>query len=318
VAASALALGASGIACARGGAPASPDRALAAGEARFELVVLGVAQDGGLPHFGCAKACCATARREGRTLRPASLGIHDRRERRIVLVEATPAVEEQVALLHERAGVEPRERRPVDAVLLTHAHVGHYTGLVHFGREVAATSAVPVHVTERMSAYLRSNGPWSQLVELDQIRLVTVVPGVPFRPIPGIEVTAIAVPHRQEYADTVAYRISGPRRTVTFAPDVDRWEDGLLDRLLEGADVAYLDATWYDGSELPGRDLREIPHPPMVETMERLAERARERPGSIRFVHLNHTNPALHDAKLRREIRERGFLVATEGERIGL
>ena len=80
-------------------------------------------------------------------------------------------------------------------------------------------------------------------------------------------------------------------------------------------DVAYLDATFYDGRELPDRDLADIPHPPMVVTMDLLAERARAHPGRFRFLHLNHTNPALHDPALRRAIEARGFAVAEVGER---
>ena len=79
-----------------------------------------------------------------------------------------------------------------------------------------------------------------------------------------------------------------------------------------------VDATFYDGSELPGRDLSKIPHPRMVETMRLLGDEARARPGRVRFLHLNHTNPALHDAQLRKEIEGRGFRIAEEGERLGL
>jgi pyrroloquinoline quinone biosynthesis protein B len=130
----------------------------------------------------------------------------------------------------------------------------------------------------------------------------------------------MTVPHRDEYSDTLAFKIHGPNRTVLFVPDVDRFDaaPGLLDRLLDGVDVAYLDATFYDGRELPGRDLREIPHPPMTDTMERLAQRARRHPGSLRFLHLNHTNPALHDADLRADVERRGFRIAEPGERIPL
>jgi len=285
---------------------------------RFELFVLGIAQDGGLPHFGCNKECCRSARREGRESFPAALGLHDRETGRLLLVEATPAVEKQVALLRRLAGNEDRQGQPVDSVLLTHAHVGHYTGLVHFGREVASTRSIPVHVSERMESFLRDNGPWSQLVDLEQIVLRRFEPEVPFRPFPGVEVVAVPVAHRQEFSDTFAFRIRGPNRTVLFLPDIDRWGDDQPSALLDGADVAYLDATFYDGGELPGRDLSKIPHPRMVETMRLLEGEARERPGRIRFLHLNHTNPALHDVELREEIEARGFRIAEEGERVGL
>jgi hypothetical protein len=56
----------------------------------------------------------------------------------------------------------------------------------------------------------------------------------------------------------------------------------------------------------------------MTDTMDRLEEEARARPGRFRFIHLNHTNPALRDTVLRREIEERGFRIAEEGERVEL
>lgn len=291
------------------------------GGARYELFVLGRAQDGGLPHVGCEReACCASARRTGRVETPACLGIHDTETGALALVEASPAVEAQIALLHELAESGPRGRKPVDAVLLTHAHIGHYLGLAHFGREVAATSELPVHCTARMAAFLRGNGPWKQLVELGQIELREIGDDGRFTLFDGVEVEAIPVPHREEFSDTVAFRIHGPERTVLFCPDVDAWDRhaGLLDRLLEGVDVAYLDATFYDGRELPERAREEIPHPPMVDTMARLAELAESRPGAVRFLHLNHTNPAWNDPDLAAEVDARGFRIATVGERVGL
>jgi pyrroloquinoline quinone biosynthesis protein B len=286
-----------------------------AGEGRFELVVLGVAQDGGLPHLGCSKTCCERAREEGRREGPASLGIHDTRSGRLVLVEATPDIEAQVALLHEASATSGAPRRPFDALLLTHAHIGHYAGLVHLGREVASTKAIDTWLSPRFAEFLSSQGPWSQLVSLEQIVPRTHQPGTPFEPIEGLSVEALPVPHRDEFADTVAYRFRGSHRTVLFVPDIDRWEDDILERLLEGVDIAYLDATFYDGREVPGRDISEIPHPPMVLTMDLLGEWVAERPaGSVRFIHLNHSNPALHEDALRDEIAERGYAVASRGE----
>ena len=289
-------------------------------EPACELFVLGIAQDGGLPHFGCERACCATARATGRVLYPASLGVVDRRAARLLLVEATPRIEEQVALLHDLAAVHGRGRQPLDAVVVTHAHIGHYLGLAWFGREVASTHELPVHCSPRFGAFLREQAPWRQLVALRQIEVREFVVGEPFSPWPGLVVRAIAVPHRDEFSDTMAYMIEGPERRVLFVPDVDAWErePGLLERLLEGVEIAYLDGTFYDGSELPERNLAEIRHPLMVRTMERLAAIAAQRPGAIRFLHLNHTNPVLHDAALRAAIEARGFRIAEQGERVSL
>ncbi len=284
----------------------------------IELVVLGIAQDGGVPHLGCQKECCIDARRDGIRLGPACLAIVNHRSGKTMLIEATPAIEEQLSLLREITGFGNEGRHAVDSLLLTHAHIGHYTGLIHFGREVASTDAIDVYCTERMSDFLRQNGPWSQLVELKQIVLRTVEFGDLTEVMGGVKVAAIAVKHRDEFSDTVAWRIEGPTKTVLFCPDIDSWDGGVLEKLIEGVDICYLDATFYDGRELPGRDLSEIPHPPMVVTMERLQEAAFREPGRFRFIHLNHTNPALRDATIRDELRNRGFRVAEPGERFRL
>ncbi len=292
----------------------------------FEVIVLGRAQDGGLPHLGCERACCVMARRSGRLETPACLGVRDPTTGALLLLEASPRIETQIALLHELTGTRDRGRRPVDGILLTHAHIGHYAGLVQLGREVASTQAVPVWATPRFAEFLRTNGPWSQLVELDQIQLREISPGttdgttrpVVFEPLPGLRVEAYLVPHRDEFSDTVAYKLRGPQKTVLFCPDVDRWDahEGLLESLLDGVDVAYVDATFYDGRELPGRNILEVPHPPMIRTMELLEEIGREQPGRVRFIHLNHTNPALNDLDLQDRIRAKGFPVAEVGERV--
>src|SRR5262249_19650490 len=121
-------------------------------------------------------------------------------------------------------------------------------------------------------------------------------------------------------SDTMAFVLKGPRRTVLFVPDVDAWErtPGLLDELLAGIDVAYVDGTFWDGSELPGRDLTEIRHPLMRDTMQRLAAFARAHPGAVRFVHLNHANPALRDPPVQARIAAAGFAVAAQGESVEL
>lgn len=302
------------------GGPARTEALLDDGPADVELFVLGIAQDGGLPHLGCERPCCADARASGRTEYPVSLGLVDRRTQKLLLVEATPRIEEQVALLHELADVHGRGRAPVDAVMVTHAHIGHYLGLALFGREVVGAKNLPVWCSKRFAGYLRGHGPWKQLVELQQLDVHAFTIGEPFAPWPGVTVRAVAVPHRDEFSDTMAYVITGPNRSVLFVPDVDAWEraPGLLEQLLDGVDVAYLDGTFFDGSELPERDLGKIRHPLILRTMELLGDVAKQRPGTIRFLHLNHTNPALHDAAVRAQIESAGFAVAVMGERVPL
>ena len=88
---------------------------------------------------------------------------------------------------------------------------------------------------------------------------------------------------------------------------------------LEGVDVALLDATFYSGDELPGRDLSKIGHPLVVDSMDRLQSRVDAGSLQVFFVHLNHSNPALDPASpARAAITRRGFGVAHAGLELAL
>ena len=120
-------------------------------------VVLGIAQDGGVPHIGCTQALCVRARRDpARRERVACLGLVDDRAGARFLIDATPDLPSQLDSLNQgRTLADPR--RPVDGILLTHAHIGHYTGLMYLGREALGARAVPVYATARMASLLRTS-----------------------------------------------------------------------------------------------------------------------------------------------------------------
>ncbi|HEY3119818.1 MAG TPA: MBL fold metallo-hydrolase [Vicinamibacteria bacterium] len=250
----------------------------------WTLVVLGIAQDGGMPHLGCQSPPCSEARAgRRRPEKVACLGLRHRPSGTTYLFDATPDFPAQVHAL--TGGPLP------DGIFLTHAHIGHYTGLMYLGREVAGARGVPVHCTARMAEFLTRNGPWGALVADGRIALQVLEPDRPLALPHGLRVTAFTVPHRDEYSDTVGYLIEGPRRSAAFVPDIDRWEKwnrsvrDLADRL----DLLFVDGTFSSARELPGRDISEIPHPLMPETRA-LVRGTRAR---LLFIHLNHTNPAL-------------------------
>ena len=284
------------------------------------LVVLGIAQDGGAPQAGTKKHPGwddPAARRHA-----TCLAIVDPDSGRRWMIDATPDFREQ---LHRLDVVTPVEKVPgLDGIFLTHAHMGHYTGLMFLGHESMGAREVPVHAMPRMAQYLTESGPWSQLVRKQNIRLVPLAGGTPVEIDRRMRVTPFLVPHRQEYSEVVGYRIQGPTRSVLFIPDIDRWEDwdaqGVrIEDEIARVDVAYLDGTFFANGEIPGRDMSTFPHPFIAKSMERFASLpARER-AKVRFIHLNHTNPALRrDSPARREIETKGFKVAEEGERVGL
>ena len=275
---------------------------------RWEAVVLGTAQDGGVPHAGCHQPVCEAARRDPAKRRlVASLGIVERGGGKRFLVDATPDFSDQM----ERLGGLP------DAILLTHAHIGHYLGLAQLGREVLGTRGVPVYCTPSMAAFLRGNGPWRRLVALGNIQIRELEPGREWELAPGLRVTAIPVPHRGEDSDNVAYRIAGATRTVLWLPDIDRWDQWdhhVADLAAERGLTAFLDGTFWAADEIPGRSIADIPHPLVRDTM-RLAGRP---VAEVLFVHFNHTNRLLWDEGAAAEVRSRGYGIAREGARYPL
>ena len=259
--------------------------------ANWELIVLGIAQDAGIPQLNCQQPLCVSIRAgKRRAERVSSLGLVDRVSGRAFLFDATPDFNAQV---HALTG-----GRPPDGIFLTHAHIGHYTGLMYLGRESINARAVPVYATEKMLEFLDTNGPWSQLVALGNIERRPVEFDRPITVADAVRVTAFRVPHRDEFSDTVGYRVEGPRRSAIFIPDIDRWEkwDRSIRDVANTVDLAFLDGTFASPTEV-NRNIEEIPHPMMSRTRELLkGTRAK-----LWFIHINHTNAELEAADVVRE-----------------
>lgn len=281
------------------------------------VVVLGIAQDGGAPQAGSSDhpGWDDPAKRH----LVSSLALVDPRTGQRWLFDATPDFPEQ---LHRLDGIAPAQESPgLAGIFLTHAHIGHYLGLAHLGREVIGARSVPVHAMPRMAGFLRENGPWDQLVELGNVEVREMRERRAVKLAEDLSVTPLLVPHRDEYSETVAFRIDGPERSVLFLPDIDKWGrwETRLEKVLATVDVAYLDGTFFADGELPGRDMSQIPHPFIVETMDRLRELPAAERAKVRFIHLNHTNPALDPkSEASQRIESAGFGVAWEGELQGL
>lgn len=276
------------------------------------IVVLGTAQDGGLPQFGARSSLSHRARHEPELTRMASsIAVVDD-DGRTLLVDASPDLRHQEAVLH---GFEPYAARsgtapPVDAVVITHGHMGHYVGLAHFGREAAAAAAVPCYVTQPTAGFLVSNAPWRLLVEEQHLALRPCTAPAVVEVWDGLDIELIGVPHRHEYTDTVAVSIAG---SVLYVPDIDRWEDwDAAEETIARHDVALLDATFWSADEVPGRKVEDIPHPLVPDTLERFGHLAADR--RLILTHINHTNPIADPGSAEAaRVADAGFEVAVEG-----
>lgn len=282
------------------------------------IYVLGVAQDAGYPQAGCYQPHCLPGWENPELRRGATaIAVVDPKTNSKYLFEATPHLPDQ---LYNLERIASDERYSLDAIFITHAHIGHYAGLIFFGFESMSANNVPVYAMPRMTQYLNTNGPWSQLVTMNNIVLLELKDqqAVNFN---NVSITPMLVPHRDEFSETVGYQIEGPNKSALFIPDINKWEiwDHSIIEEIRKVDYALLDATFFDASELPGRDIADIPHPFVIESMEIFEELKADDKAKVWFIHLNHTNPLLNsESAAYQQVIARGFNVAREGDRLPL
>ena len=282
------------------------------------LIVLGTIQDGGSPHIGCTKNCCKDLfTHPDYTRKVVSLGVIDPQNKQTWLFEATPDMPAQAKMLKTAATFQQKETP--DGIFVTHAHIGHYTGLMYLGKEALNSKNVPTYAMPRMKTFLENNGPWSQLVTLNNIALQPLQNEQTVVLSNNIRVTPIIVPHRDEFSETVGYRIEGPNRKILFIPDINKWALWNKDIAKEVAavDYAFVDGTFYSGDEIQTRNIAEIPHPFIIESMKLLANLPAREKGKVYFIHFNHTNPVINPKSPQAAIVLRnGFHLAQFGQRI--
>jgi pyrroloquinoline quinone biosynthesis protein B len=282
-------------------------------------IVLGIGQDGGVPQAGVKDHPGWDDPDSSRLV--VCLGVVDPLSKQRWMIDATPDFRKQLHILDT---VMPVEDTPgLDGIYLTHAHIGHYTGLMFLGLESLGADGVPVYAMPRMGIFLAQNGPWDQLVRYENIALKPLADGKTVQMNERLKITPCKVPHRQEYSEVVGFVIEGPEKSVLFIPDIDKWEDWdeqgtKIEDMIARVDVAYLDGTFFANREL-GRDMSRFPHPFIVHSMDRFKDLPAEEKDKVRFIHLNHSNPALWKSNFQYDvIKNRGFRVAEELERVDL
>ncbi|GAB5464737.1 MAG: hypothetical protein Kapaf2KO_01730 [Candidatus Kapaibacteriales bacterium] len=277
------------------------------------IIVVGTAQDAGSPQIGCKKDCCKDLFVTPNDTRlVTSLGLIDASNNKTYLFDASPDIARQMKSLTSYEANSSNEY--VDGIFLTHAHIGHYAGLMYLGKESADTDSIPLFVMPRMKSFLTENGPWSQLVERGNVILNELQNEQPISLSDSIEITPFLVPHRDEYSETVGYRIKGPNKTALFIPDIDKWNrwESDIAREIKKVDYAFLDATFYSGKELNNRDISEIPHPFVVESIQKFESLEDSDREKIIFMHFNHTNPLLDKNSQEYKLTiENGYKIAT-------
>lgn len=278
------------------------------------ILVLGVAQDGGYPHLGCEKECCKKAwENDSLKKNVVSLAIVHPVLKKWWMLEATPDINIQLHLFQELT--QHQYNYLPEGIFITHAHIGHYSGLMQLGREVMNTKEIPVTVLPKMKKFLETNGPWSQLVNLKNISLFQLDTNKTLMLYPDLEITAFTVPHRDEFSETAGFKIKAGLKNYLFIPDIDKWQkwNKNIVEEVKKCDAAFVDATFYSMDELKGRKMEEVPHPLVTETMDLFAKEKPEVKSKVVFIHFNHTNKIMFDKQIRESVEQKGFRVAEQG-----
>ena len=284
------------------------------------LIVLGTAQDAGSPQINCTKICCQAIFDGKQNATPVvALGVIDPVNHEQFLFEATPDITLQLRTLKNSAPLEISEIPT--AIFLTHAHIGHYTGLMYLGKEAMNAQQVPVYVYPKMQVFLENNGPWSQLVSNKNIVLKIMQTNKLQQLNSQLSVLPFQVPHRDEFSETVGYQINGQEKSALFIPDIDKWEKwetSIIDAI-QKVDYAFIDATFYSGKEIQARNISEIPHPFVIESMKLFKGLSPTEKAKIYFIHMNHTNPLLKPKSSEsKQVEALGFNIARTGDRFTL
>ena len=281
-------------------------------KSNYTLKILGVVQDGGMPHLGNNKTCCENIKQDKYVT---SLMLMNNENNESFLFDASPDINKQLNFMGDRI------KKDLKGIFLTHAHIGHYTGLMYFGREALNSKLVNVYAMPRMKKFLEENGPWSQLVSLQNISIIELSNESKISIDSNVIVQPVEVPHRAEFSETVGYKIYGPNKTALFIPDIDKWylwEKSIIDEIKQ-VDYAIIDATFYDSKEVNYRDISEIPHPFVTESMDLFDSINIKEKNKIYFIHLNHTNPLINkDSDQYKLVRSKGYNVAEEGMKLNL
>jgi len=280
------------------------------------IMVVGIAQDGGYPHIACNKECCSKKELSSTGSKlVSSLALVDPNSKKFWLFDASPDLPQQLRHINNSLG-EDYQSDPA-GIFLTHAHIGHYTGLMYLGREAMNSKDISVYAMPRMVNFLNAYGPWNQLVDLRNINLRSTFKDFPVSVNKRIKVIPISTPHRDEYSEMVSFRIETPSKSTLYVPDIDRWEnwDYDLKKMIVELDQVFIDGTFFSPQELGNIDINEVPHPTIESTMEYLKDLSKEDKAKVYFIHFNHTNPAFKKGSPEQKaILENGFKIAKQFE----
>lgn len=279
------------------------------------IVVLGIGQDAGVPQMGCDSPFCKDAWKNPKLRQMvSSIALVNPNTKERWIFDATPDLPEQFQLLKNITGDFFNN---ISGIFLTHAHIGHYTGLMYLGRESMNTKDVKVYAMPRMKEMLEKNAPWSQLVSIKNIALQSLENKQNTKISENISVQPFLVPHRDEFSETVGFKITINSKSLVFIPDIDKWQkwSEKLEDVVKSSDYVLIDGTFYADGEI-NRPMSEVPHPFISETTDLLKDLPLREKNKVYFIHFNHSNPLVQGNKTKiKELKAKGFNLTFQGQK---
>ena len=278
---------------------------------RNYVKVLGTIQDGGFPQIDCNKACCQNQWLNPKKKFVSSIAVVDESEKKQWIIDASPEIKFQTKLLKEKTNI-----KDIEGVFLTHAHIGHYTGLMYYGNEAAGSRDLKVYAMPKMKKFLENNGPWNHLLKQRNIKLIKLSENNTINISANLKIKPFLVPHREDYSETVGFKIATSKKELIYIPDIDNWEkwDISITELIKNIDFALVDGTFFSEREIE-RDISLIPHPLVKDSLKLFSNLNAKERNKIIFTHFNHTNPLIDEnSKEHKEVLSKGFRIAKEGD----
>jgi pyrroloquinoline quinone biosynthesis protein B len=282
------------------------------------VVVLGIGQDAGVPQMGCETPFCQKAWTNPKLRQMvSSIALVNPLAKERWIFDATPDLPAQFQLLKE---VTSDYSNSLAGIFLTHAHIGHYTGLMYLGRESINSKDIKVYAMPRMKRMLETNAPWSQLVEIKNISLQSLADKQKTVVSKNLKIEPFFVPHRDEFSETVGFKIISASKSLVFIPDIDKWQkwSEKLEDVVKSNDYVLIDGTFYADGEI-SRPMSEVPHPFVSETVRLLKELPATEKSKVFFIHFNHSNPLVQGNRQKlKELKGNGFNTAFQGQKFDL
>ncbi len=291
--------------------------------------ILGAAAGGGLPQWNCGCRNCVDARRGLIPAMSQSSVAVSADGNEWLLLNASPDIRDQL----RASGLHPPGLRgsPVSAVVLTNGDIDHIAGLL----VLRESTPFAIHATPATLAIL--DQPVFGVLNPDLVRHRPIGLDRPFAPLPGLRVTAFAVPGKVALfleqggevetdligEQTIGLRIEGGGRRLFYIPGCARVTPDLCDRIAD-ADLLLFDGTVWSDDEMSrtgtgAKTGARMGHIAMSGPGGSIAALAGVPLGQRVFIHVNNTNPVLQPAAAERAmIRAAGWHVAHDGMELAL